>query len=230
MRVAEADDQPPTNGGGGTGGNTTFPPGPPVPTTVDRILVPGDDVGLGYRRLTESDGESHTIRFELTGALTHPTYAFASFVQFSDLHIVDDQSPARVEFLDRYANFGPPHFGSYPFDSAYRPHDFLSTHLTHAMVTAVRSIARGPRTNLPFAFTIVTGDMTDSCQYNAARWYIDLLDGGTYIQADSGAIGVDESVSSNLAGGNPSGFHDPAFWYPEDGRTDDYKRYGFPAV
>ncbi|WP_177320032.1 TIGR03767 family metallophosphoesterase [Actinoplanes philippinensis] len=204
---------------------------PPPITSWDRTVQRKSyDKAAGYQTLEKGDGEPHLLRTEMRRTPGHVTLPIAAFVQFTDLHIVDDQSPARVEFLDRYANSGPPHFGTYPFDSAYRPHEFLSTHLTHAMVKAIRGMTTGPRTRTPLGFTIVTGDMTDNCQYNETRWYIDLLDGGQTILPDSGAIGVDESVGSNLAGGNPSGFHDPEFWAPDTTVPDKYKALGFPGL
>jgi metallophosphoesterase (TIGR03767 family) len=211
---------------------TSGTPVAPSVTSWDKTVQRASyDKAAGYQPLMDGPGEPHLIRTDFRSHPGHVTLPIVAFVQFTDLHIVDDQSPARVEFLDRYANSGTPHFGSYPFDSAYRPHECLSTHLTNAMAKAIRGIARGPRTKLPFAFTIVTGDMTDNCQYNETRWYIDLLDGGRTILPDSGHIGVDESVSSNLAAGGPGGFHDPEFWYPDDNRPDKYKQQaGYPAV
>jgi 3',5'-cyclic AMP phosphodiesterase CpdA len=121
------------------------------------------------------------------------TCALAAFAHLNDLHIIDDQSPLRAEFLDRLADNGAQ---GYDTGSAYRPQEFLSTHLVDAMCRSIRQIGRGPRTALPLSFAIVTGDVVDNCQYIETRWYIGLLDGGHSIQADSGTIGKDESVSN----------------------------------
>ncbi|MGI5516654.1 TIGR03767 family metallophosphoesterase [Streptomyces sp. CA-106131] len=168
--------------------------------------------GVGYQRLVAGPGEPHTIRTDLWNRFGPPTMALAAFAQMTDLHIVDDQSPARLEFMDRYADAGTPHYASYPTDSAYRGHEFLSTQVVDAMCQAIAGIGKGPRSKKPLQFTIVTGDAIDNCQHNENRWYIDLLDGGQTIVPDSGRIGLDQSFSSGaLTGG---GTKDNHYYYP----------------
>lgn len=209
---------------------------PAMLTTMGQTVLPGPDLGLGYRKVVLGPGEPHLLRRELvTGSPTESTrvlYAVAAFAQMSDLHIIDDKSPARLEFLDRYANPGPPHLSSYPTSSAYRPHEVLSTHATDAMCRAIRNIGSGPRTGLPLQFTIVTGDAVDNAQLNETRWYINLLDGGRDIQANSGQLGLEQCASGNLTVGNPSNFHDAAYWNPDKrlGSGDYYYQAGFPEV
>jgi metallophosphoesterase (TIGR03767 family) len=168
--------------------------------------------GAGYQHLVAGPGEPHVIRTDLWPYPSPPTLAVAAFAQMTDLHIVDDQSPARLEFMDRYADPGAPHYASYPTDSAYRGHEFLSTQVVDAMCQAIAGIGKGPWTNKPLQFTIVTGDAVDNCQHNENRWYIDLLDGGQTIVPDSGRAGLDQS----FAGGSltSGGTGDNHYYYP----------------
>jgi metallophosphoesterase (TIGR03767 family) len=205
-------------------------------TTLDQIVRKGiPAAGGGYMPIAAGPGERHTLRNDLaiSKGYRHPTLSLAAFAQMTDLHIVDDQSPLRVEFTDRFADL--PNTQQYQTDSAYRPNEFLSTHIVDAMARAIRNVGHGPMTGLPLAFTIVTGDAVDNVQFNETRWYIDLLDGGQDIRADSGHIGVEESVSFHFAG-DGSATHDREYWFPEahgEGLNpiDNYQaNYGFPFI
>ncbi|MGV9706685.1 TIGR03767 family metallophosphoesterase [Streptomyces sp. NPDC003483] len=185
----------------------------PGATTWDRTVQRESYAqGAGYQRLVAGPGEAHTIRTDLWSRFGPPTTALAAFAQMTDLHIVDDQSPARLEFMDRYADAGAPHHASYPTDSAYRGHEFLSTQVVDAMCQAIAAVGKGPRSGKPLQFTIVTGDAIDNCQHNENRWYIDLLDGGRTIVPDSGRTGLDQSFSGGaLTGGGTTDDH---YYYP----------------
>ncbi|MFE0513296.1 TIGR03767 family metallophosphoesterase [Streptomyces sp. NPDC058964] len=185
----------------------------PMVTTWDQTVQRASYAqGAGYQRLVAGPGEPHTIRTDLWSHFGPPTMALAAFAQMTDLHIVDDQSPARLEFMDRYADAGAPHYASYPTDSAYRGHEFLSTQVVDAMCQAIAGIGKGPRSRMPLQFTIVTGDAVDNCQHNENRWYIDLLDGGQTILPDSGGIGLDQSFSGGAL--TDGGTGDNHYYYP----------------
>ncbi|MFI6333174.1 TIGR03767 family metallophosphoesterase [Micromonospora chersina] len=217
-------------------------------TTLDAAIAKGNDLGLGYRRVVTALGERHVLRADLApSGYGPPTLALGAFAQMTDLHVVDDKSPGRVEFTDRLADAPQDPVHPYPTGSAYRPHETMSTHIVDAMARAIRNVGNGPMTGLPLAFTIVTGDAVDNVQYNEVRWYIDLLDGAKEIRADSGQYGFEQSVSG-FFGGSPETVnvsHNGFYWYPEarlfpggfrtDGTqatgVDQYQeKYGFPSV
>src|SRR5262245_15092588 len=170
------------------------------------VIGPPDDANGGYSRLQLGAGEPHVPRTDLSRTITPVSFAFTSFAQMTDLHIVDDQSPLRVEWLDRYGNQGPPHEESYPFRAAYRPHECLSTQVADAMCRNISMIGRGPRTGLPLAFTMVSGDGVDNCQFNEARWYVDVLDGQPITPNSGGSF--DHSVTGDSLG------LDINYWHP----------------
>ena len=68
-----------------------------------------------------------------------------AFAQLSDVHVVDHQSPARVEWTDRYDD--PNASGKVPgiFASAYRPQEMLSAQVGDAMVRAINAVEEGRR-------------------------------------------------------------------------------------
>jgi metallophosphoesterase (TIGR03767 family) len=203
-------------------------------TTLTVTLRKGPAGEGGYRPVVRADGEPHVVRTDLgaralrgRGARRKPLLAFA---QLSDVHIVDAQSPMRVEYVDRYDDKdepGDPTPGI--FGAAYRPQEVLTAQIVEAMVREVNQIGAGPVTGKPLAFAIQTGDNSDNSQYNEIRWNIDVLDGGE-VRADSGDLSRYEGVMD----GDPT-YYDTHYWHPDgtpEGKADDQPRskYGFPEV
>jgi metallophosphoesterase (TIGR03767 family) len=202
----------------------------PEGTTIDSTVVKGAPGPGGYVTLVSGPGEAHVVREDLGAKAgvgrAKTRRALASFVQLTDIHVIDAQSPARVEFLDRY-NDGP---GSpLIFGAAYRPQEMLTTHVSDRIVAAVEELGRGPVAGRPLDFVICTGDNNDNCQKNELRWQIDVLDGGT-VRPDSGSTALWEGVHDQDANS-----YDVHYWHPDgapDGKVDDIYRtqYGFPVI
>ncbi len=186
----------------------------------------------GYRSVIATSGEPHGLRTGL-GATADPGRAtrregMIAFVQLSDIHIVDAQSPLRLEWTDRLDDPSPlPALGL--FASSYRAHEMLSGQISDSMVKAVNRIANGPVTGKPFALAIQTGDNSDNSQLNEVRWNIGVLNGGQ-VRVDSGNLNKYEGVADST----PLTY-DPAYWHPHGapaGKPVDRPRseYGFPVV
>ncbi len=145
-----------------------------------------------------------------------------TIAHLSDLHVCDAQSPARAEFLDRWADPDSPVRDDLDEVGCYRAQELLTAQVAEAMVSAVNRAAVGPVARAPIDLAIVTGDNTDNAQANELAWYVALLEGGD-VRPDSGDPTRWEGVA-----GLPA---DERFWHPEARGLDlPQVRYGFPAV
>lgn len=200
---------------------------PDLTTLVSTFARSGD--GL-YAPLTVVPGWPFEVRADLAepkNGREDRREALASIVHLTDIHVIDSQSPARVEFLDRDSN--PPQ-DPIPFSSAWRPQEVMCAHIAEAMIQRVNAIGRGPVTGRAFDCAVSTGDNTDNQQKNELDWFITLLDGGQ-LGPNSGDPTRYEGVQDT-----DTTTYDEHYWHPDEvaspvsSEPDQYKRfYGFPS-
>ena len=176
----------------------------------------------GWRHLLLDRADSHIGK-----PLGPVKKSLINLIHITDTHICDAQSPARVEYLDRYAD--PHHPASSIVGTligTYRAHEILTTQVLESAVQAINRIDLAPVTKTAISAVLITGDLTDNAQSNELDWLTTLLLGGK-LRADSGAKDKWEGVGGE--------FYSPFFWNPHGtpkGERNDFPRdlYGFPTI
>jgi 3',5'-cyclic AMP phosphodiesterase CpdA len=145
----------------GCGGDE--PPRGVATSTLEATWVDRDGDGF----LERGSSEPLTDR----GPAGRPGRTLATFGQLTDTQVRDEESPARVPFLDRLGA---------PLNSTFRPHEAFSPQVLDATVRALRR-------ERPQAL-LVTGDIVDSAQQNELDQALAVLGGGA-VDPDSGGRG-----------------------------------------
>ena len=178
-------------------------------TTLEQaaVLSPGS----GYRRLVAGPGFPVALREELAAARPGREArrrGAASIVQFTDLHIVDAQSPMRFEYLCKLDT------------SAFRPHEALGTQAAAQLVDRVNQLAVGPFSGRVFDCVVSTGDNSDNNESVELDWFLTVMNGGIVVP-NTGSATQWEGVQSS---------GDSLFYRPESPTLDRYKSAGFPEL
>jgi metallophosphoesterase (TIGR03767 family) len=195
------------------------------PLTTERRLGAGSVLAQGssaaYRIVAELEGEPHLIRRDLIGesdqVSVEPARPIIAIGHLTDLHVTDVQSPARFEFVNRYA--GDPRFRE--LITMQRPHEALNTHAIEAMVRTLNGIEAAPVSGAPLQLVAMTGDAIDNTQRNELVNFLALLDGGI-VRPDSGLPGYE--------GVQLVDWPDDIFWKPDGPAGSDMfqRELGFP--
>lgn len=161
-----------------------LPPLPPTGKSTLELRLVEAEVGP-YRTLTTAPGEPYTVREgvdlgdtigEAQDGRENRRHSLAYFGQMTDLHMTDEESPARVEFLDPLGS---------AFTSAWRVSEALGPFEQDAVVQQMNSFVNnapnpaGNGTRRRMDFVVNTGDLIDSQQYNEALWSRQIMEGGT---------------------------------------------------
>jgi metallophosphoesterase (TIGR03767 family) len=191
-------------------------------TTVDRTIARDSASQLGWRELHEAEGEA--LRESALGGQT-----IACIWHLSDLHICDAESPARLEYLDRFSDPDSEYREALGDIGTYRPQEILTVQVATAMVETVNSIDTAPVSGSPIDVVLITGDVTDNAQVNELGWYQGVLEGGT-ISPRSG-----NEQRSSWVGVSDAATWDERYWHPDgppSGMEPDrpMRIYGFPRV
>jgi 3',5'-cyclic AMP phosphodiesterase CpdA len=142
----------------------------------------------GDGTLERAPGEPLRVRTAL-GPAARPGRVLGTLGILTDVHIRDEESPARPVFLDR---LGP------PFSAVFRPQEALTLQV---LTAAIRSLDAAR----PDA-VVVNGDLVDNAQANEMAAAKRALDGGV-VNPDSGAPGY----GGVQAASDP----DPAYYRPD---------------
>lgn len=124
----------------------------------------------GTGSLRPGPGERLVPRTEL-GRARPAERVIATLAHFTDAHVLDAGSPARVPFLDRLGD---------PFESTFRPQETLTTQVLAGATRALTALR-------PDA-VIQGGDLIDNDQRNELDWALAVLRGGL-VRPGSGARG-----------------------------------------
>ncbi|WP_431842907.1 TIGR03767 family metallophosphoesterase [Calidifontibacter indicus] len=178
-------------------------------TTLEQAAAPRS--ASGYTRLVAGAGYPLVVREELCAAKPRrddTRTALASVVQFTDLHMIDAQSPVRFEWLHDVTG------------SAFRPQEALGTQGAAQLVQRINTLATGPFSGRPFDCVVSTGDNTDNHEGIELEWFLRVMSGGR-ITPNTGATGRWEGVQT---GG------DDNYYLVESSAADRYKKAGFPTI
>jgi len=196
--------------------------------THERTIAPGKAIRTGssaaYRVLVEAPGEAHVTRTDLTGPLRSELRArrgaLLTIGHITDLHFTDVESPARFEFLNRYA--GDPRFRE--LLTMQRPQEAINAHAIDATIAAVNAIEAGPVAGGKVDLAVMSGDAIDNAQANELGTVLALL-AGRMVKPGSGGPEL-ESVQAPA-------WPDDIFWKPDGGAfgRDRFRiEYGFPHL
>jgi metallophosphoesterase (TIGR03767 family) len=155
----------------------------------------------GDNRLEAGPREGFATRTELAPANPSRTNReLVTFGHVTDTQLVDEESPARVEFVDR--------IGEVFERAAYRPDEGLMPQVLSEQVRALRALA--------LDVVVTTGDNVDNAQLNETRAFIDVMDGGL-VNPDSGRRGT---CGSRQAGPRYAGVRGGGRYYEPDRAGD----------
>ena len=123
--------------------------------------------------------------------------SLAYFSQLTDFQLADEESPARVEFLDEVA-------GQEGANAAWRPWEALTPFMIDDSIRQINRFAahspvpQGNGVGNPMDLALITGDQADNQQRNEMTWTRALLEGGVTVKFNSGLTDPNTYSPQNL--------------------------------
>ena len=208
-------------------------------TTLEQAVT-AQSPGAPYSDLqTEPVSENHIVRDGASvGDSSFPNAqasretrrrSLSYFAQLTDFQLADEETPAKVEFLDPGAS------------SAWRPQEPLGPFMTDYSLRQVNAFAaaspvqQGDGTRAALDFGLMTGDSADSAQRNETIWVRELLEGGEALDFNSGVTNTEDpdaydpldhpSCAPYALPPPPGGFENPPSEAPLYTGVQDYTDY-----
>ena len=147
-------------------------------TTLSETAVPGpalDPSKPGFRQLVPGPGWSRVVRRASGPAVRGRDLRRGSlsyFAAITDFQLADEESPERVELLDEAVS-----------SSAWRPQEALHPAVIDMTLRQVNRfvgaspVRQGNGRRARMGYSLLTGDLADSQQYNETLWTRQLLEG-----------------------------------------------------
>jgi uncharacterized repeat protein (TIGR01451 family) len=205
---------------------------PPAHHTTLQTILTGPNPDNGYANLTTQsvtppndachDGQGYLIRDgACEGNSAIPTakpgreqrrVSLAYFGQLTDFQLADEESPARVEFLDPTSDQDPSHSA----ESAWRPQEALQPFIIDDSIRQMNLFAdhspvlQGNGTGAAMDLALMTGDQADNGQRNEIIWTRELLEGDQPLNFNSGSqnpADYDPTVHPSCLGYPPNPAH-----------------------
>src|SRR5215207_911657 len=145
-------------------------------TTLEETLARGDGA---FGTMQTAPGERYVLRrggsAKAKAKRTGKRRSLLSFAQLTDPQIVDEMSPARVDFADSAGG---------DIGASWRPQEAMGTQVFDQIVRNVNAnrtsrVRQGNGKRARVKLAITTGDLADNQHLNETRWFKTVLDGGT---------------------------------------------------
>jgi 3',5'-cyclic AMP phosphodiesterase CpdA len=155
-------------------------------TTEEQTVITGPPIapGSAFETLVEGPGQPRVVRTlanaQARGGRAERRRSLLYMAQLTDFQLADEESPARVEFVDRGPNsaFRPQEaFEAWGIDYSFRQLNQFTPASPHAQGGGARA---------PMDLALVTGDQSDNQQYNETLWVRQLIEGGEPLTPNSG--------------------------------------------